>query len=145
MIRQDVLDRHLQDMEDMVTELRRHQHKPVEELRAERMVLLAIERALERAIQNLLDIGMHILSGAGINDWDDYRGVILKLGAEGIIPPEFARRIEGMAGVRNILVHSYIEVDIGKIREILQNQLDDFSTFAGYIVEYLKKGGKPGT
>ena len=142
MIQREVIDRHLRDMGDMVAELQRHQGRSPDELQADLMVLLAVERALQRAIQNLLDISMHVLSEAGINDWDDYRGVILKLGEKGIVPAEFAGRICGMAGTRNILVHGYIEVEVEKIRDILQHHLDDFSTFAAHIVEYLEKKGE---
>lgn len=144
MIQREVIDRHLLDMKAMVAELQRHQGLSVDELQTDRLVLLAVERALQRAIQNLIDISMHVLSGAGINDWDDYRGVILKLGEESIVPAEFAQRICGMAGTRNILVHGYIRVEVEKIRDLLQHHLDDFGTFAVYIVEYLKKKGETG-
>ena len=119
MIQQEVIDGHLLDMKDMVAELQRHQSLSVDELQTDRLVLLAVERALQRAIQNLLDISMHELSGAGINDWDDYRGVILKLGEEGIVPAEFAQRICGMADTRNILPH---QEQFSRLYSIAQEQ-----------------------
>jgi uncharacterized protein YutE (UPF0331/DUF86 family) len=135
----EVIDRHLRDLEQMVAQLQRHQGRSLDELRADQLLSLAVERALQRAIQNLLDISIHLLSGAGINDWDDYRGAILKLGEAGVVPREFAERISGMAGLRNILVHGYLEVEIDKIWEILHHHLDDFRTFARYIVECLTR------
>lgn len=139
MIHREVIDRHLKDLEKMVTALQRQQGRSLDELRADQLVSLAIEHALQRAIQNLLDISMHLLSGTGINDWDDYRGAILKLGETGVLPPEFAERISGMAGLRNILVHGYLEVDIERIWDLLHHRLDDFRTFARHIVEYLEE------
>lgn len=138
-MRREVVDRHLRDLADMVAELQRHREKSPEELRADRTALLAVEHALQRAIQNVLDIGTHILVSAGVNDWDDYQGVIQKLGEKGLIPLEFARRIGDMAGMRNILVHAYTDVDVEKIRDVLRDELDDFNVFAGYIVDYLEE------
>ena len=139
MIHREVIDSHLRDLDKMVAELQRHQGKSLDELRAEQTVLLAVEHALQRAIQNLMDIGMHILSGAGINDWDDYRGAILKLGEARVLPPEFAERICGMAGLRNILVHGYLAIDVEKVWDVMHHRLDDFRYFARHIVEYLTK------
>lgn len=47
------------------------------------------------------------------------------------------KTIRGMVGVRNILVHEYAAVDLGKIHDIAQNRLDDFRKFAKYIDQYL--------
>lgn len=138
MIHREVIDRHLKDLERMVAALQRHQDKSLDELCADQLVSLAVEHALQRAIQNLLDISMHLLSGSGINDWDDYRGAILKLGETGVLPPAFAEQICGMAGLRNILVHGYLEIDIEKVWDILHHRLDDFRTFARHVVEYLE-------
>ena len=123
----------------MLVELERHQDKSIAELKAEQTVLLAVEHALQRAIQNVLDISMHVLSGSGQNDWDDYRGAIVKLGDVEILPRAFADRIADMAGLRNILVHGYIEVDLEKVQMILQHHLDDFRDFSRYIIEFLAR------
>ena len=138
MIQRDVIERHLQDMAAMLAELERHSGKTPDELRADQTALLAVEHALQRAIQNLLDIALHLLAGLGINDWDDYRGAILKLGQTQVIPLDFSERICDMAGTRNILVHGYIEVDAERIQEVLAHHLNDFRDFARYVVDYLE-------
>ena len=125
-------------MQDMVAELHRHRGRPAEELRADRTAWLAVERALQRAIQNLLDISMHLLTEADAGDWDDYRGVILHLGENGIVPVDFADRISGMAGTRNLLVHGYTEVAVDRILSTLREHLEDFATFAAHVIDYLE-------
>lgn len=139
MICRAVIEKHLRDLTAMVAELEHHRSKSAKELQADRTVLLAVEHALQRAIQNLLNICLHILSESGVNDWEDYRGAILKVGELGIVPEEFAQTIGGMAGVRNLLVHEYIEVEVEKIVSLLENRLDDFKHFAQYIVEFLQE------
>jgi len=65
--------------------------------------------------------------------------IIDKLGERGIIPSEFAKSIRGMAGLRNILVHEYVDLDLKKIYEILQNRLGDFYNFMKYVNRFISR------
>jgi uncharacterized protein YutE (UPF0331/DUF86 family) len=42
-----------------------------------------------------------------------------------------------MAGLRNILVHDYLEVDPAELRKHL-GRLKDFERYCRYVVEYLR-------
>lgn len=44
-----------------------------------------------------------------------------------------------MVGIRNILVHQYVEVEVAKLYEIIRERLDDFDRFAEQITRYLEK------
>lgn len=99
----------------------------------------AVEHGLQLSIQLLLDIGNHILAGLGISDIEEYRDIVSRLGREEIIPKEFAERISGMAGLRNLLVHEYMEIDPERLQYFLTSHLDDFKQFAAFIKEYLEE------
>jgi uncharacterized protein YutE (UPF0331/DUF86 family) len=43
-----------------------------------------------------------------------------------------------MAKFRNVLVHLYLEVDLQRVYRYLQENLDDFETFARYVSEWLQ-------
>jgi uncharacterized protein YutE (UPF0331/DUF86 family) len=136
---QEVVDKHLQDLAAMVAHLRSYHQLTQTELEANTTHLLALQHALQRAIQNLLDVAMHVLASQGINDWEDYRGAIIKLGDIGIMPAPFAGRISGMAHVRNILVHAYTEMEMDILWDLVQNRLDDFDQFSRYIIDSIEK------
>jgi len=51
------------------------------------------------------------------------------LGKHGVIPPSFSERIKGMAGLRNILIHEYLRIDLGKLFEYLKFRPEDFMEF----------------
>lgn len=94
------------------------------------------ERCLEINIQALLDIAHYIIAQ---NNWkrsSENKEAILTLGAKGIIPEDFARKIEPMAGLRNLLAHEYATIDAVKIHAALQN-LEDFREFSRHILKYL--------
>ncbi|MBU4293334.1 MAG: DUF86 domain-containing protein [Actinobacteria bacterium] len=99
----------------------------------------AVFYGLQISIQIVIDIGNHILASIGENQIEDYADIIDKLGKLEIIPADFAKKIKGMPGLRNILVHEYGIIDIKKIYDILQNNLGDFEDFIFYIKKYIEK------
>lgn len=139
MIDKDVVFKHLNELQRINGVLEELKCYSLEDLTSDFKKQLEVERALQIAIQNLLDVGSHILSSLGKNRCNDYADVIDKLGSERIIPADFALKIRGMAGLRNILVHEYLELDLKKVYEILQNQLGDFHVFTQHILTFIEK------
>ena len=139
MIDKDVIYKHLRELERVTQSLAELKAYSFEEVCSDFKKQWEIEHGLQLAIQNLVDIGSHILSALAKNKCENYTEVIDKLGSEGIIPSELAGKIRGMAGLRNILVHDYLEIDLKAIYEILQNQLTDFDNFRRHITIFIEK------
>jgi uncharacterized protein YutE (UPF0331/DUF86 family) len=139
MVDRQVIEAHLQNMEEALANLGRYRSLRLDEFRKDLSLIWIAEKGLEILIQNLLDIGAHILASEIKNDWDDYGEIIAKLGHHGIIPTEFSERIQGMAGLRNILVHEYLRVDVARLYDYLQNRLADFVEFMSYVEAYLER------
>jgi uncharacterized protein YutE (UPF0331/DUF86 family) len=108
-----------------------------EELIDNHVLLSAVERNLQVAIECILDIGNHIIAEKGFETPEDNEDVIRILGDEGIIPTDFSEKIKGIAGFRNILIHEYTGIDYRLLYDYLRNRLDDFRKFAMYISSYL--------
>lgn len=136
-MKHEIIEQHLQNMDEALRNLSRYKEIPLADFEKDLSLVWIAEKGLEILIQNLLDVGAHILSSEIKNDWDDYGEIILKLGHHGVIPVEFAERIRGMAGLRNILIHEYIRVD--KIHDLFASHLEDFVEFMRYIQEYMEK------
>jgi len=130
--------RHLQDVSSTLRVLETLQHIPYEVFAADPKTYWAVEKGLERCIQNVLDVSAHVLASLGGPVPDDYGSLLVELGKRHILPQEFALRVSPMAGFRNILVHEYLEVDLCEVYDALQNRLDDFREFADYIVRFLE-------
>jgi uncharacterized protein YutE (UPF0331/DUF86 family) len=139
MIDKEVIYKHIGELRKIVNELSSFESYTLHDLEIDIGKQWQIERGLQLAIQNLLDIGSHILSALGKNNIETYTDIIDKLAQEKILPPDFTLKIRGMAGLRNILVHDYLDVDIGRIYKIFQDQLEDFKTFCRLIIEYLEQ------
>lgn len=119
-----VLLRKLEELDRYLAELERLRQHAFEDFAASLQLTWAIKHGLQLSIQ-------------GEQDIEDYAGVIKKLGERGIIPQDFAARIRGMAGFRNILVREYAEVDLREVYRVLQERLEDFREFARYIGNYI--------
>jgi uncharacterized protein YutE (UPF0331/DUF86 family) len=137
MVDRTIIETHLENMDTALANLRRYDHLTPEDFSKDLSYIWIAAKGLEILIQNLLDIGAHILASEIKNDWDDYSEIILKLGQHKIIPKPFAEKILGMAGLRNILVHEYLRVDPHKLHDFMQNRLTDFADFMAHIQDYL--------
>lgn len=97
------------------------------------------EHHLRRALEAALDISRHILAKKGKRRPQEYSECFDFLGQEGIIPIDFAKKIRGMAGYRNRLVHLYWEVTARELFELINKCLDDFESFCSHIIDYVEK------
>ena len=62
----------------------------------------------------------------------------MRMGEIGVLPPDFARRLAPIAGLRNVLVHGYVSIDWDEVYESL-DQLDDLVRFADLVRQWLRQ------
>lgn len=139
-IDQEVIQKKLQELKRYVKELENLKNITFDEFSSSLSKQWMLHHGLQLSIQVLLDTGNHILAAIGENQIEEYVDVIDKLGEKAIISIDFSKRIRGMVGLRNILVHEYTDIDLHKVYDIVQNKLQDFYHFAEHIADYLSKG-----
>jgi uncharacterized protein YutE (UPF0331/DUF86 family) len=91
------------------------------------------------SIESCIDIANHIIATERLRSPKDYRDTFRVLNEAGIIPDDFAQTLQAMAGLRNLLVHLYGEVDDEMIFDSLDTELCDFETFIAYIIKFLEE------
>lgn len=127
----------LEQLGEYVSTLKEYQHYDVEEIRNNRTLRGAVERYMEISLACMIDICEMVISSEKLRRPDTYREVILVLGEHDILPMEFAKKLAPAAGFRNVLVHMYTDIDLGKLYSHLQNDIDDLELFAEHIAKYL--------
>ena len=95
-----------------------------------------VERGLHLCAQNALDVASHISSAVGL-DPGNYGSSIDCLVEAGALPRSFGERFRGIAGLRNVLVHGYLEIDLDPMAGMLSERLDDFEEFASHVEHWL--------
>ena len=97
-----------------------------------------IERLVQLAIQALLDLGLIVISALNARRPSRYSEVGYILKDLGLVNPEDAELMKGMAGLRNILIHAYAIVDRNKIIKASKRLKEDIPRIVSKIVDRLK-------
>ena len=133
-----VVRRHLSALDRAMRQLRQHTGRPLEAVTGDLDERWVVERGLQVCAQKALDIATHLCAGLG-RSVPGYATAIDVLGEEGVVPLEFARRFRSVAGFRNVLVHEYLEVDLGLLHTFLNQGLPDFEQFAECVQTWLER------
>lgn len=101
----------------------------VYEIDVQEMVVLNLQRAIQAAI----DLAAHIIAANGWGLPDSLKKHFTILEQERVLPSALARRLEAMAGFRNIAVHDYQAIDAAILEGIVSERLGDLEEFAACI------------
>jgi uncharacterized protein YutE (UPF0331/DUF86 family) len=132
-----LVSRKLSELHERVKRIHGLRGKPVQELMDNALLRSAFERDIQIAAQIVLDLSAHILVGSGLSPGEDDHDTLLGVGRHGIVPLAFAERIASWAGIRNLLVHGYVEIDPKILHAHLQEGWKDFCDFAGYLKSFM--------
>jgi uncharacterized protein YutE (UPF0331/DUF86 family) len=99
------------------------------------------ERGLQLGAEILFQIGNQILAtGYGMTP-DTYEKILDELTSKQVLKPELRKRLQGLGGFRNLLVHDYLKIDPERVLETLSHGPRDFGDFAVAIQDWLDRGG----
>ena len=98
----------------------------------------AVKYSLLEIIEACIDIGHHIVASKGFGRAERYRDIFHILGEREVINSALASRLGDMAGFRNLLVHSYGNIDNMHVLEIINTELGDVLEFEKIVLQYLE-------
>ena len=134
-VRPAVILARLAHLAQVLAALRRLRAMPKAQREADALHVLAAERALHVAAEAIFDIGHHVLAGRGLPVPATYREVLPALARADVLDASLEGRLAGLAGLRNILVHDYGDVDPSRLWELIDTRLPDLEAaeraFAG--------------
>jgi uncharacterized protein YutE (UPF0331/DUF86 family) len=88
-------------------------------------------------VEACLDIAGHLIASEGMRAPRDYKDTFRVLNEAGILPDDLATTMQSLAGLRNLLVHVYWNVDDRMIHESLRSELGDFEAFVAQVMDFL--------
>ncbi len=132
------IERRLDELSDRLARLQPLTDKTRADFEGDPYLRDIVERNLEIAAQCCLDIAHRIISLERARKPVDYYDAILRLGELGVLPPEFALRLAPLAGLRNILVHEYLQLEWDEVYRNLHH-LDDLERFAELVRAWMRK------
>jgi uncharacterized protein YutE (UPF0331/DUF86 family) len=95
------------------------------------------ERLLHLACECALDIAQHVISDQGYRQPATYKDAMEVLHQEGLLTVDLNARMQRWMGLRNVLVHFYIEIDHGRTFDAIAHDLGDLDRFAASMARLL--------
>lgn len=133
-----IIERRLKELDQILQELVKYRALSPDAYRADLSKRWIIERGLIAAASMIFDIADHILSGQFGYYGESYEGSLEALCDKNVISRELYDQMKGLGGFRNILIHSYIDIDAIEVFENFQKALNVFPRFAQEIVTWIK-------
>lgn len=135
--------RRLAELDRRLAALRRLHDLGRERYLAEPDVRTLAERHLQIALQAALDVALHIAAEDAGRTAEDYGDAFALLGELGVLTPDLAQRLRSAAGMRNVLVHGYAELDATLVWAALGDlgDLDDFAQQANAALDRDESSG----
>ncbi len=89
------------------------------------------------AVQDALDIALHVASDSGWGVPASYGEAFTLLASHGVIEPSLAAELAGMAALRNRIAHGYATVDAQRVWNEIPAGLVAIDSFTAAISRHL--------
>lgn len=94
---------------------------------------------LQTAVEACANIAEHIIFGLNLGNPTTSKELFPILVRHNIISHELSEKLKDAVGMRNVLVHMYLEVNLGIVANSATVGLNDLREFAKAINEFLEK------
>ena len=137
MVDRQKLSSRLSALEGYLAELRGFRRIRRDQFLREPAIHHLAERYLHLACESVLDIAHHVIADAGLAIPATYKEAMDVLAVKGLIDEDLATRLKDWMGLRNVLVHLYLEIDHARTHRAIKQDLRDLERFAGAMAELL--------
>lgn len=137
MVRVEVLKKRIVKLEEYLGLLAAYRSMPLDKFLSNPEHYHSAERLLQLCIEASTDMGNHIIADMNLGHADYGTQIPDILTEKGLISRELAETWIKMIGLRNILVHDYLDVNHATVHELIQNRMDDFESIKIFFTQYL--------
>ena len=134
MVDREVLDRRLARIEELLTRLRELAGVPRERYLRDAGLQAQAERWLQLCAESVLDVAAHVIADSGLRTPTTYRESFRILAESHVLDEALSKQMERWAGLRNVLVHLYLDVDHDILYDILQNDMGQVEAFVQAVL-----------
>ena len=89
------------------------------------------------AIQNCMDIAAHMISEEGLGVPGSAAEMFYLLQENGFLPAELTGKMVKAVGFRNLLVHEYEKIDLQRLHQAAEKNVDDLKEFLSVVFKNL--------
>jgi uncharacterized protein YutE (UPF0331/DUF86 family) len=96
---------------------------------------------LQQAVQGCIDLAAHVCVDDGLGAPEGPAGAFALLARAGRIDEALSLRLAGAAGLRNLIVHRYGDLDPPRVLQVITSNLQDLQAFVRAL--YRRQDGPP--
>jgi uncharacterized protein YutE (UPF0331/DUF86 family) len=133
MVDPDVLRRKTEQVLHHVGRLRARGHVESEGLDRDEDLRNLLLMDLQQAIQGCIDLAVHACMDEALGAPSGPAAAFELLANAGRIPRELGVRLTGAAGLRNLIVHRYGDLDTAVVLRVIEHDLDDLERFVAAL------------
>lgn len=133
----EAVQRRLLAIRERVDELSQLEEVTEEALRRDWLVRAAVERVLTQLVELAAQTNMHLVVAAGRVPPAGYRESFTEAAAIGVLSDELAARIAPSAGLRNILVHQYLDADLAVVARSVRQATAAYAAYVREVARWL--------
>jgi uncharacterized protein YutE (UPF0331/DUF86 family) len=111
----DVVQQRLRLMRALLADLDGLGDVAVERLEHDRIVRHAVERILTQLVELAVSVNGHVVAGRAGAAPSTYRESFAAAADVGVLPRELADELAPSAGLRNVLTHEYVAIDLALV------------------------------
>jgi len=127
----------LENLEENIVNLNTlKQNFTISDIKNNKLDEWSLRYGIFESIQIIIDISCHISSKYNLGSAKTYAECIENLQKQNYIDAELSRSLISAIGLRNLLIHEYVKIDIEQLYGFLKFT-DDFSHFIRDIKEYV--------
>jgi len=126
MIDVDLVRRKLARLNMYLERLKPIAAKSYNEYLSDAYLKFSTERLIQLIVECASDVNNHVVVEKGQRPPEDYTSSFIRAAEAGLITRELAERIKGSGGMRNIIVHEYMDIDDEKVFKTLPLALTDY-------------------
>ena len=139
MIDKVLIEKKLRKIKEFLNEIKPIEINSLNEFKNNVMAKRFIERNIELCIEQMIDVCKHMVAGLDLKEPGSYGECFEIISSNGIISEKSYKIYESMAKFRNLIIHSYDDIDDSIVYGIFKNRLSDFTDFINEIRKYLDK------
>lgn len=113
--------------------------KRLEEYKSDFYLKSSTERLIQLIVECASDINNHVVIETKNRPPEDYSISFIKAAEAGLISQDLAERIKVSAGMRNILVHEYMDIDDEKVYNAIPLAIKEYKEYIKQVEEFVEK------
>ncbi len=100
------------------------------------------ERLIQLIVECAVDINNHVVVETNNRPPEDYRSSFSKAAEAKLITAELAQKIQGSAGLRNVLVHEYMDIDDRIVYDSVPLMMENYREYLKQVNKFIKQRKK---